>query len=165
MRLFDFTEEDLTANRAGRLSARQLQRQRRRQRTIGLLFGLAVVAMVPILTLAIELVILDVGSHPLLSIVLPGAVLLTLVLLITQAYRWRAEHMLAAGWVLQAEGLCHLLPESGIRGLVYNRFQVGSEAFSIPAGLGEVFALLDNQVCRVYYVPNSREIVSVQALE
>jgi uncharacterized membrane protein (UPF0136 family) len=160
--IFDFTPEDLQANRHGYISPRQRQtlqrtaggivRASRSNSTIALVFVFFGLILIVAMYLQNESTRAALFSSPLNLVLLAGAVLLVMIILGFAVFLTRRQTTaLAAAQLQKAEGAVHLeesyAPESAITSY---RVYVGNERFAFSEDMSGIFT--EGKNYRVYFV-------------
>jgi uncharacterized membrane protein YcjF (UPF0283 family) len=175
MQIFDFTEDDLEANRAGRISARQVDRLRRRSKitfTCGMLLTMAITC------LGIVTVAAAYSGNPvpgLGSADAPGIILVVFVILIGVTFvramtRWnttradiRKRVSTSAEGIAQAKRISSWIATSYVIEVNSRRFAVS--VFAYEALKKRHAGDLERLTSRVYFAPHSKRILALEILE
>jgi hypothetical protein len=151
----NFTEDDLKANREGRLSAAQQGRLRSQ-----VIFGIVGAALMVLVLLGVGLWIVALGSWWVASAFFTLALL---IFVLNRSGRGKFGEEVRAGAVALAAGEITLTanevsnPNGGVTEYLLT---VNGESFVIPRDA--FIAFEDNAVYRVYYLPHSRIVLAAE---
>jgi hypothetical protein len=162
MNAFDFTAADLSANREGRVTDRQLGRLRRMRIGASILPAIFVFFSAALLQVTLR----DYNSQPAARnawLYILGASALVFVCITFAILRWwRISVDLNTGDVRATRGrvsLGDVTRNIGYYG-VGSRLSVNDKGFIIPFGARS--AITDGKIYHVYYAPQSRVILSME---
>lgn len=155
MGAFDFTAEDLAANRNGAATERQLERLRvtqgQSQRIMVIVIGvmLAIIIFVVLFTPYGETLRSVVAQNPTVTAVGLGISAILYLLMLLGAFR--ASRRITSGKVSTTTGQVKLVgrPVTALDGLVYQRIKIGGQPLFITAEQAAVLATGTNY--RVYF--------------
>jgi len=166
--VFEFTDDDLVANRAGRLSPAQQPRMAKKQgraQTANIIFGVGFVVILVVIAIIVLPSVLapqPAGS----SAVPPGLIALVLVavlgIVVLSFVRTRRKMRGVSGAVFMTEGAAktraRMVDVADIGDAAMYRLTVGKVTFPLSSG-EQMAAFTEGQRYRVYYVKGTLPVV------